>query len=352
MKLKFNFCQYLATIIILLTLYSCSKSQNTTNEVSPVSTDTGFDKHTVYMAGYYLDSNKIERAAYWVNGKMTLLDKYSSVATGIFVDGSDVYISGYTYSFGLRNSRIYEAVYWKNGVEFSLKSNFPLANIGGMTASGIFVSNGDVYIVGNDKGCATIWKNDIPKTIEIKSSWANSIFVSGTDIYVTGGVWKQTSCCNIRMATLWRNNIPVSLGLGDSEAYSVFVKDNDVFVGGYDDPNPFGVAGHIESAVYWKNSNLVKLDSLNVSNVLAIAYDGKDLYTAGKTALWKNNVPVFLNQGGVTYCRSIFLKDGESFVAGTSVGGLNTGAASVTLWHNSNQFNLPFYGAANAIFVK
>lgn len=335
-------------VITSIQLMSCSRSSNTL----VLSTDTGFDKHTVYMAGYYLDSNKIERAAYWINGKMTLLNKYSSVATGIFVDGSDIYISGYTYSFGLRNTKIYEAVYWKNGVEFSLKTNFPTASIGGMSASGIAVSNGDVYIVGYDKGYATIWKNGVPTTLESKSSWANSIVVSGNDIYVTGAVWKQTSCCNVRIATLWKNNIATSLGLGDSEASSVFVKDNDVFVGGYDDPNPFGTSGHIQAATFWKNGNEVKLDSLNVSNVSAIAYDGKDLYTAGKTAVWKNNVPLFLNPGGITYCTSIFLKDGELFVAGSSVGGQNTSAASVTLWHNTNQFNLPFYGAANAIFVN
>ena len=331
-----------------ISLVSCSRSSNTI----VVSTDTGFDKHTVYMAGYYLDSNKIERAAYWVNGKMTLLNNYNSVATGIFVDGSDVYISGYTYSFGLRNARIYEAVYWKNGIEFSLKTNFPTTNIGGMTASGIFVSNADVYIVGDDKGHATIWKNNVPNTLETKSSVAKSIFISGNDIYVAGLIWKSTACCSIRMATLWKNNIPISLGMGDSEGLSVFVKDKDVFVGGYDDPNPNGVGGHIQAATYWKNGSLVKLDSLNVSNVNAIAFDGKELYVAGNTGLWKNNVPVFFNPGGVTSCNAIYLIDGETFIAGTSIGGINTSNPSVTIWHNNNKFNLPFYGAANGIFVK
>lgn len=334
-------------VITSILLMSCSRSSNTL----VVSTDTGFDKHTVYMAGYYLDSNKIERAAYWVNGKMTLLENYNSVATGIYVDGTDIYVSGYTYSIGLRNSRDYSAVYWKNGVRISLSTLYP-QSIGGMLSYGIFVSKGDIYIVGEDRGHATIWKNNLPFTLETKSSVAKSIYISGNDIYVAGLIWKTTACCSIRMATLWKNNIPTSIGLGDSEAFSVFVKDNDVFVGGYDDPNPFGIGGHFQSATYWKNGNLVRLDSLNVSNVSAIAFDGKDLYAAGHTALWKNKVPVFFNPGGSTYCNSIFLIDGESFVAGSSVGGLNTGAATVTLWHNNNQFNLPFYGAANSIFVK
>ena len=123
--------QFIAPVFVIIIALSCSKTQNPSKESLPVYTDTGFDKHTVYMAGYYLDSNSTERAAYWVNGKMTLLDNYSSVATGIFVDGSDIYVSGYTYSFGLRNSRNYEAVYWKNNVKIPLNTLYP-QSIGGI----------------------------------------------------------------------------------------------------------------------------------------------------------------------------------------------------------------------------
>jgi hypothetical protein len=253
------------------------------------------------MAGSYTDSaTNNSRAAYWKNGVMTLLN--GSYATGIFVNDTDIYIVGQNYSVGPRNQITYSGWYWKNGMNISLASAYKNSGISPIF-NGVYVANGNVYIAGTDNLHATVWKNGIPITLDTSSSsqgsWANSVFVVGTDVYVAGTIGKQTSCCAMHVATLWKNGVPQTLGLGYSEAISVFVSGKDVYVGGYDDANPNG-PGSLNTAAYWINGMEVKVDQSGLSSrVSNIFVDGSDIYalgsidgTSGYGKYWKNGTSI------------------------------------------------------------
>jgi hypothetical protein len=73
----------------------------------------------IYVAGTWEDSVENLRAAYWMDRVLYKLSNYPgtiySTATGVVVAGSDVYVVG----FAQVNSGQW-AVYWKNGVEWTL----------------------------------------------------------------------------------------------------------------------------------------------------------------------------------------------------------------------------------------
>ena len=100
-----------------------------------------------------------------------------------------VYVSGATAIPNAAYS--YVATYWVNGAATVL----PLpSGATGSSATGIAVSNGDVYVVGNavEAGgdTAAYWVNDTLETLPTPSGWtdslANAITVSGSDVYIAG----------------------------------------------------------------------------------------------------------------------------------------------------------------------
>lgn len=344
-------------VIASIHLMSCSRSSNTL----VVSTDTGFDKHTVYMAGYTIDTiTKLHNAAYWVNGVIVPLVNNGNMnleATGIVVDGTDVYVTGYNYLIGYRNSLSVIPVFWKNGVPYNFPENPTAQRVG--LANNLFISNKDVFIAGEYKGNASIWKNGVRTTLDTSTSYssiANAVFVQGSDIYVVGSVSKFSALLGGYgpIAILWKNSVPNQLGKGYSEAYSVFVKGNDVYVGGFDDPENNVPYLPKHYACYWKNGVYTNLDNIkrNYSRVNALCFDGKDLLAVGETMFWKNNQILSLNAENTSSYTSVVQIDGESFIGGQSFSAKSSVNSVVTLWHNEHLFQFPFYGSTNAIFVK
>lgn len=270
------------------------------------------------MAGYTIDTiTKLHNAAYWVNGVIVPLVNRGNMnleATGIVVDGTDVYVTGYNYLMGYRNSFTVIPVFWKNGVRTSLDSS------------------------------------------KSYSSNANAVFVQGSDIYVAGSISKFLTLFggDRPIAMLWKNGVPIQLGKGYSEAYSVFVKGNDVYVGGFDDPenNLPSIPSHF--ACYWKNGVYTNLDNIKriYSSVNALSFYGKDLLAVGETMFWKNNQILSLSAETTSSYSSVVQIDGESFIGGQSFTARSSINSVVTLWHNEQLFQFPFYGSVNAIFVK
>ncbi len=87
----------------------------------------------VYLAGYYDngDTSTYNIACYWKNGVKTDLTTEESIATSIYIEGSDVYITGVLF-YGYAGKTV---CYWKNGVRTDVASN-----IGGYSKS-IFVTD-------------------------------------------------------------------------------------------------------------------------------------------------------------------------------------------------------------------
>ncbi|HXB34114.1 MAG TPA: hypothetical protein VNV35_11860 [Puia sp.] len=192
---------------------------------------------------------------------------YEDYVNGIFVSGSDVYVSG-----GTTWQSAAHAEYWKNGVPVDLAGSLTYAgpnNTSGYPQStGIYVAGSDVYVSGlqqtaGEGPVAIYWKNGSPvflSTDSLSGSVANAVFVSGSDVYVVG--WQNIN--NYSRAMLWKNGMATALTGNDtsSQANSVIVAGNDVYVAGVS-----WVAPNNYVATYWKNGSPVYLTDPSYSTI-------------------------------------------------------------------------------------
>jgi hypothetical protein len=151
----------------------------------------------VYLSGSQAPSSGNQVATYWKNGTPVALTDGSTVAeaTGITLVGTDAYISGYIQGTGQR-------VYWKNATAVPL--NTPNNTYSFVGRSVYVAPNADVYICGEYSNLAKFWKNgvmtDLSTTSPGPSTYesAFSITGNGSDIYIAGsavgsgtGYWKN-----------------------------------------------------------------------------------------------------------------------------------------------------------------
>lgn len=197
------------------------------------------------------------------------VDDYVS---GMFVSGSDVYVAG-----GTAYNVPAHARYWKNGTAVDLGAMLIYSGSGNSagfpTTTGIYVAGSDVYVSGLQQSAgwrtmAIYWKNGTPVflgTDSLNGSVANSIFVSGSDVYVAG--WQNIG--NYSRAMLWKNGTATPLTSDDvsSTAMAVTLSGKDVYVAGYS-----WVAPHNYVACFWKNGTRFNLTDASSS---AIAYSIK-----------------------------------------------------------------------------
>ena len=189
----------------------------------------------VYIAGgsSYVDesngeSNYIQQACYWKNGKQVVLDEYiyCPAAASVFVSGNDIYVAsngGYD-----ENKQVYVIKYWKNGNEVIVEES----NRSGAGKTSLFVSGNDVYMSGTQRYdvmfVAKYWKN---KQATILSSVdpadepeaeANSIFVMDNDVYVAGETYDGKM--DAMKTVYWKNGKEVVLSNSrNAETESIFV---------------------------------------------------------------------------------------------------------------------------------
>lgn len=190
----------------------------------------------------------------------------------------------------------------------------------------VFVSDGDVYAVGNTNqrssitDVPTLWKNGIPLEIGTMGNFnrATSVFVSEGIVYVT--------ICEDDNAILWKNGERQILGPGDANC--VFVDGTDVYVGG---------------SSLWKNG--IRQDFAGVANSVVI--DGSDVYIAGYIGDFTNaTASVWINGERIGYGRgrakSISVSgNGDVYV----VGEIDNEAA---FWKNGVLQHLDYMGKSGA----
>jgi hypothetical protein len=199
--------------------------------VRSVSVSQGGD---VYAAGYMVEPATLKFVAVlWKNGEMQKLSQPGAgfaSAWSVFASGDDVYVAGQEgdkhYDWGTH------AMLWKNGVETVLDDN-PLPTI----AASVFVSDGDVYVVGpganeryNDVGI--LWKNGVRR--DFTDGNKNSAVYS---VYVHEGAWYAAGMeidpslgydyQSVPVSMMWVNGSPRRLSSTDGRAASVFVTDLD-----------------------------------------------------------------------------------------------------------------------------
>jgi hypothetical protein len=294
----------------------------------------------VYVAGYttvLYQSNQpypnngiysYHVATLWVNGAPTLLSdgnkavfdnngllqtgqliNRDSEATGVYANGSDVYVSGWEDygAYGQVNATL-----WKN------KNKLILYNpIGGdYTANrpvsgflGKFFTGDTTYIIPPDFSLNSI-------------NEATAVFASTTGVFVAGFVTQGAQNGGVQVnaphrATVWANGIESPLG--DSTQFAnpngVYVSGNDVYAVGFNFPTGK------TTPVVWKNGAVSSL-TYNGEGAIAksIFVSGSDVYIAGneiissanstnKGVLWKNGVATeFTDPTNSTYLESVFVK--------------------------------------------
>lgn len=164
------------------------------------------NNNDVYVVGWSVEKTVItptnivfsDVAKVWKNGVLTRLTDPATEtgqATGVFLDGSNVYISGHKAK---RSDIYYQATYWKNGVPVPLKDSGY-----GSKAFSVNIHNGSLLVGGfvslNPAAIATVWEDGIPKSYSSGGkALVNAISFYGNDMYMAGMennaamVWSST----------------------------------------------------------------------------------------------------------------------------------------------------------------
>ena len=188
----------------------------------------------VYVAGDTELFTGHSIATLWINGVARQLNdgRFSASATSVFVSNDDIYVAGYEEG---------KAKLWKNGVPETLT--------GGTNAAAVFVVGTDVYVAGYGSTGAVVWRNGVPTQLSDGTipTHATSVFVSNGDVYVVGNELHG----DFNKAILWKNGEPTSLS-GDqyATASSISVSGGDVYV----------VGQKSNMAIIWKNGIAKSLD--------------------------------------------------------------------------------------------
>lgn len=221
-----------------------------------------------YVAGFIQDeaNEGPPYAVYWKNGVPDTLAGGQVAycqATAITLAGSDVYVGGFLTT---RYDSIFtiSAVYWKNGQMVTLP---PVHIANNDHATGIAVNGSDVYVVGYEsgyEGVAVLWKNGVatPLSNGKYGSVATSICVIGSDTYIGG---YEVNEAGFQVAKYWKNGVAVSLtdGTRNAAVNAITVAGGNVYAAGYEssmsnvvlsgDPD-YGFV-----AKYWENDVAVQL---------------------------------------------------------------------------------------------
>lgn len=181
----------------------------------------------------------------------------------IFVEEVNVFGSD-SYAAGSWDGANGAAIVWKNGVATALTQGFTKAE-----AHAVFVTNNDVYVVGDESKynwngsnsgpnyyIAKLWKNGVATNLSngLNQAHAYSVYVNGSEVYVVGVEYSGTSNNTVTggfngIAKLWKNGVATNLtnGTTDAKALSVVINGTDVYVAGYESN------GTNKVAKYWKN---------------------------------------------------------------------------------------------------
>lgn len=231
----------------------------------------------VHVAGRATAPYQATQARYFVNGEVVWTSPTRSSAYSICSDGGDIYISG---TEGNRNC------YWKNP-NASTSSGNTMNLPGGYTgevSSMIRAENGDFYVAFSPKNTATglyeaqYWKNGVNSGVTFAKDTYYSpraFAVKDGDVYYAGLINNTT---NIRV---WKNNATTYTDYQNgSTAYisGLAVDDSgDVWAAGYSLGNP-------RYCYLWKNGQIKKSYSGFKYACGPVCADGKVYFTVREDA--------------------------------------------------------------------
>jgi hypothetical protein len=325
----------LLVAMVAISLGSCTKI-NTKPAATLIITSQPPTNADVYVAGYVDVGGLKPTAAYWKNDTLTVLGDSLSVswATGIAVEGNDVYVVGGKQP--LANFQISQAVLWKNGVPTILSPDSTQC-----AATWIALNGSNVYIGGGSSASVNFgvyysepfyWENGVPFKLS-EATTIDAITFNGNDVYFAGAAVTAPFGAQPAFNTAyWKNGgAPVILGplvtappsgYYSSFATSIAVSGSNVYL---------AMGSTIQQAIYWTNSNATRLSpSIPVSFTNSIAVNGNNVYVAGEVqnssyilqaAVWQNNALSILpiapaSSSTNSYATAIALNGGDVFVSG------------------------------------
>jgi hypothetical protein len=162
-------------------------------------------------------------------------------------------------------------------------------------------------------------------TAEDGSSTIYTVNVSSRDIYVAGADYDNVA---LRYrAVYWKNGVITVLADPGvhATASSICIVGNDVYVSG-----TIRQTNLQQTSVYWKNGNIVQLETSSTVSGTSIAVSGTDVYVLQSypSAYWKNGVKVPILQSPA-YTNTIYNFGNDIYITGETTG--NTQAA---YWKN------------------
>lgn len=320
MTKSFHFLILMIVAIGLVAMLGCGGGAARSQTTPPIT--------NVYVAGYEANASGVEVAKYWKDGVAVPLSDgtHNSVATSIFVSGTDVHVAGFEF-----NGSVFVAKYWKNGVGSDLTDGTKYA-----VANSIFVSGSDVYIAGREYGpphydVAQYWKNGVPVilTDNTETAEAFSVVVAGSDVYVAGYENKLTQINHTNVvnpvAKYWKNGVPVELsdGLTVAFGYSIFVAGSDVYVAG---SLCQVVSGNCDLPTYWKNGTPIQLSNVAGTSVSSVFASGTHIYASesgtSDAQVWKDGAPTLLTKGATNAgTNQVVVSGTDIYAAGYDWGG-------------------------------
>ena len=221
--------------------------------------DIAVEGNIIYAAG----ENENGNAAVWKNGVMEELtnpgNATASYATGIDISNGDVYVSGvYTYKRGAFDSPA--SIYWVNGSFKKLTSNadseaFDIVFHNNKAISvGWYMSHHNIY--------ACYWVNQTRKNLHGSGDGeAYKIISDGNNHYIAGWTASNKSMANVR-ATYWtngRNKKRLSKGTRynshggswSSEGKGIARSNNKIYIAGKSDYYNLGA-----SPAFWEGNTI------------------------------------------------------------------------------------------------
>lgn len=271
MKLKFS-----VVILLIAVLFTSCDGAGAGSDSDGDSGDTipptgSISAPTVYVTGYEYETPGTATAKYWKDGAEKVLpdEGFGAKALSVFVDGKDVYIAG-EVSFEVpdgNDSIVYTgAVYWKddgNTIE-KVVLDEAWTNNTKSTANDIFVSGGNVYVVGYKDDeissgvywqYAVLWVNGKETALgevtdnEYYDAEAKAVFVDGTDVYVAGrgqvALGSRTA-----VAMYWHNGVKNVTGTSGVESCfeDILADETGLYAAGWRE----GGMDRIPSPFYWR----------------------------------------------------------------------------------------------------
>lgn len=299
-------------------------------------------KVDVYVAGYV----GRHAATYWKNGiPVTLSTNLSSACTSIYVSNEDVYITGHTQELPL---------YWKNEGRINLP--VPANAVWGET-NDIIVVGTDVYVCGTytqpNHIAPVYWKNAERMEMQVPSPYtsgvAEKILIDGADVYLVGYV--QSSNTALLTAALWKNDkfipLPRPINYQVSRGRSVKISNGHVYVSGYITATPYD--GSSIRAVYWKDGEMLFIESAKQSVASPLDVQGNDVYIPYhvydqtlelyQIKYLKNDEEVLIDQGAIAWTYGLTTTKDGVYIVGTYKQSPES-VAVATYWDNGKRVQL------------